>query len=457
MKKTSLFILSIAFGLTLTGCPNNPGDGGKEDNKVHVEMSADLSETTTSYDLAVNYDDSYFLQNPETYNPNLAELSFASSLASSSDEKGNKFFNDLKFKDMASYQMAQTPDENSLGYIFAHKVLDDAEVVAISIRGFGYGKEWANNFLVGESGDHEGFLTRSTEVYTNLASYINMVSPKDKPLKLWMAGYSRGGGIANVLSSLILREANNFALDQTNVYTYTFEAPRGLTQEHAVAYPNVKNIVNKADLVTYVAPEEYGLYRCGVDYEIYTENVVAAVHSFDETITIPTFLPIDTTVGNEVITLSNDYALVQYMLNTILHATSDDETVLLNTRQQYVDNYEEMFKQAIGLFMSLPSETMSAIKDDFSSKGFLEILSIVSSGETLMAYLKPFLDNANVQYDEAALTTQLGKLLGAAFGTLSPILGIAMGEQKSDLSRLLDMHYPEVTYSLLCLYNKSID
>lgn len=454
MKKVSLLFLSITFGLVLTACPNNGDDTEKGDGKVHVAMDAELNENKTSYDLGVEYKDSYFSENPATYSSKLAELSFISSIASSSSEKGNKFFNDLGFKDISIYELDQTPRENTIGCVIAHKILNDADLVAVSVRGFGYGKEWVNNFTVGATGDHEGFLGCAVGIYANLSTYINMFADSTKPLKLWTTGYSRGGAVANVLSSLILSDTNDFGLNQTNVYTYTFEAPRGLTEEHAVAYPNVKNIVNKADLVTYVAPEEYGLYRCGVDYEIYSENVGTIVHTFDAEISIPDFLPID---NGDNIKADNDYEFVQLILNTLLHAENDDETLLMNTREQYVANYEEMCKQVIGLAMTLPSVTLNAIKDDFSSKGFLEILGIVSSGESLMAYLKPFLDDAHVEYDETALTAQLSKFLDAALGVFSPVVMILMGEQKSDFSRMLDMHYPEVTYSLLCLYNKSID
>ena len=65
------------------------------------------------------------------------------------------------------------------------------------------------------------------EVYQDLQSYIDTYA-KNKTLKLWINGYSRGGALSNVLSSLILK-GDKVNVLQDDMFVYTFEAPASLT------------------------------------------------------------------------------------------------------------------------------------------------------------------------------------------------------------------------------------
>ena len=192
-----------------------------------------------------------------------------------------KFYSDLAFNNVEyAEEYTDKPKVDGVGYTFARKELDECNLIAVSVRGFEYRIQWADNFLVGEEGDHEGFYTSAYDVSLALDRYLGKIN-SEKPLKLWMSGYSRGGAIVNCMASQIL--GNNSAhVNQSNMYVYTFEAPRGLSKEHAVAYPNVLNVINSADIFTKICPEEYGLYRCGIDVDIYSSDFDNVIKTYDK-------------------------------------------------------------------------------------------------------------------------------------------------------------------------------
>ena len=81
---------------------------------------------------------------------------------------------------------------------------------------------------------------------------------------------TRTAAVTNVLSSMVLADpSKKLNIPDRYVFSYTFNTPKGLAAEHAPAFPNVFNIINSADLVTYIAPEQYGLYRCGRDINLF--------------------------------------------------------------------------------------------------------------------------------------------------------------------------------------------
>ena len=118
--------------------------------------------------------------------------------------------------------------KNNVTYCIAHKKIDDFDLIFVSSVGSHYGSEWSNNFLVGDSGNHLGFTNSSNIVYESLMNYMK----KYESPKLWLTGYSRGGGIINLLADKLLREK----FDSTNMFVYTFECPKGLDKNNAPEY-----------------------------------------------------------------------------------------------------------------------------------------------------------------------------------------------------------------------------
>ena len=236
------------------------GEGEETAKEIEVEMDASLraeGSSTDPYNLTFTYDDKLFVESAKTYDKDLSMLSFASSVATATKERGTKFFSDINFENVTAHGYDAEPTKDSMGYFFAHKSIRDFELVAVGFRGFNYGLEWANNFTIGKTGNHEGFAARGQEAYQELQSYINTYA-KNKTLKLWINGYSRAGAVSHVLTSLILK-GDKVNVTQDNMFVYTFEAPASLSEENALEYENVHNIINDVDLITYIPPESYGL------------------------------------------------------------------------------------------------------------------------------------------------------------------------------------------------------
>ena len=415
-----------------------------------VKMDAGLSEAKNKapYDLSFRYDDELFIGNAKTYNKDLSLVSFAASIATATKERCNQFFNESGFKDITPHGYEEEPTKDSMGYFLAHKSIDDFELVAISFRGFNYGMEWANNFLVGKKDNHEGFNLRGLEAYQELTKYIANHA-KDKTLKLWINGYSRAGALSNVLASLILKYQLVNVISE-NMFVYTFEAPASLSEENAVAYENVHNIINEVDLVAAIPPTTYGLKRCGVDHQIFDNNFAELLHQFDESINVPEFVTVTST--NEPLT--TDLDVKNYALNSVFNKEEVEtisEDVYANTREQYANNYQAGLSESLGYLFALGTDTLLSSIDDLKELG-TGALTIVAdqTGLELMNFLKPYLDKDHVEYDETSLQENCATLVKGIQNLFASVLLMYLSEEyKGNLTRLIDMHFPETTYVLL--------
>ncbi|MCR4926734.1 MAG: hypothetical protein K5927_02050 [Lachnospiraceae bacterium] len=102
-------------------------------------------------------------------------------------------------------------------------------LLAIIPRSAGYRQEWAGNFNVGDNGFHEGFKSARDEVLRYVKSYIktNNISGN---IKVWTAGHSRGGAIANMVGGFFAGGGigyfgSDVSITPEDVYCYTFATP----------------------------------------------------------------------------------------------------------------------------------------------------------------------------------------------------------------------------------------
>ena len=421
---------------------------------VCIELAPMLRDAGSSYYDYYTYDDEFFLSDPKDYNEELSKLSLGTTFATATEMYGTFFFEDIEFDHVVCHDYDGNPTEDTIGYFFGHRHIGEVDIVAVFIRGFNYGKEWANNFLIGKEGDHEGFNTRAQEIHQALKDYIPRLALyypiSCSTVKLWLTGYSRGGAVANSLASLIMKDTR-FTNASDNMYVYTFEAPASLCEENAIAYPNVHNIINEADIITFIPPTQYGLHRCGVDYPIYNEDISTLIKSFDEEIEIPEFKAI-TDLTSEP--LDSDAKVRDYVLTSIFEkdeSSSSDKSIFANTREEYVDNYQDGIGSGIGYIFALSSETRSAMLTAIQNMGFGAYTIIGdTSGTALKNFIQPYLDQDNVEYDEDELLSDCAVLIKAVQNLFLQVLLMYLSEDyKPSLDRLLDMHYPEVTYTLL--------
>lgn len=235
------------------------------------------------------YDDNYFTKSAYTYNPSLATMSlcFAMSAFGSSTESdyANKSINarnlltDLEFEDFAVndwYTVKPTAD--SIGVVAANKKIKQNEkeytLIAVGVRGAGYEKEWASNFTIGATGQHQGF----NEAKNNVLSFLNQYVQKNDitgDIKVWVTGFSRAAATANLVAGALDQgyTLKNCTLTRENMYAYCFEPPAGSIEADSnsnTKYWNIFNIVNDNDVVPKVAPAVLGFRRYGINKNIST-------------------------------------------------------------------------------------------------------------------------------------------------------------------------------------------
>ena len=87
----------LCLGALLTGCTTQFVP--YENDDVKLSFNPSISSGSEPYELSFKYSDTYFMEDAKNYNQNLAELSFASSVATGYKERGTQFFTDCGFED----------------------------------------------------------------------------------------------------------------------------------------------------------------------------------------------------------------------------------------------------------------------------------------------------------------------------------------------------------------------
>ena len=142
-------------------------------------------------------------------------------------------------------------------------------LVVVDVRGTVTGNDWLNDITTQFESDNNRFAALADEVLTNVESYLSSVGLQD-PIIL-VTGHSMGAAIANILAARL-----NGIMDPDNVYAYTFATPRTVNEavsgNQAVNYPNIFNILNSNDVVTYVPSSFFSIdehwRRHGIDLYI---------------------------------------------------------------------------------------------------------------------------------------------------------------------------------------------
>ena len=264
----------------------------------------------------IYYSDGYFKHKSTEYDEHLATLSmfmakFSMNKGSPTDEKDpDQWHRDqpkrLKgFMDCINFTDFETNDDyksetgaETIGIGAARKTVGDSTVIAVTVRSGGYFLEWAGNVLLGNGSDtdymHKGWYDAAKKVITFTKNYIKSKSINGK-VKLWIAGFSRGGAVMNITGGLLDNDIKNNKLQKTlgnislahdDLFVYTFETPQGANLNSKTVekprnslYNNIFNIINPNDLVPKVAMSEWGFTRFGIDKFITTkffdkENIV---------------------------------------------------------------------------------------------------------------------------------------------------------------------------------------
>ena len=409
-----------------------------------VSLGGFLGNSTTNNATFI-YRDSYFEGASNLFNKDLALFLYGASVSNDGTNNSSAYFTDLGFEKATVYPK-EIADYQGIYYTIAEKNITDYKLIVVSVRGIGYGAEWSSNFEIGKTNNHTGFNNASEVVLNGLSNYISSIN-YDGNYKIALTGYSRGGAVANILADSILKMTDKLTANE-NIYAYTFEAPKGILKENAVAYENVFNVINETDLIPLVAPNEYGFARCGKDINIFNDDIDELLAMYNTNLQLPIFKETDT--------LPDGKTLNSFIIDSLIGYNSEAEYVL-QTRDDYYNNYQETLKYVCNLFFNLPSETLNKIINDVKRKATEDvfgIIMIIASGDSLSDYIKGFLDADNIQYVETDLLNASNKIVGFIQNPGTYLLAFAVEPNRSNLFRMIDMHFPVVNYVLLNNYSK---
>ncbi len=272
MKRLFSLLLAVAVAATLFAIPAS----AESAIKGNFTYYNNVTEAGATYTFA--FDEADFFAGT-CYNHALARMSLRLAMAAFSPESVTALFDTLDFAYTDESVSYPTPafdydaGTTTIGYAIGARNCTDDEgdytLIAVAVRGHGYGDEWGSNFEMGKGSRHAGFEKSAAQVTDALFDFMkNDVAP-DTRVKFWLTGFSRAAAVANVAAHNLNTAIGDGTLDATpnDVFAYTFESPRTVTTdepEYDVDL-NIFNIVNPTDLVTQIPPAEWGYVRYGID------------------------------------------------------------------------------------------------------------------------------------------------------------------------------------------------
>ena len=364
------------------------------------------------------YSDSWFAAPSTEENTHLLTMSAALAYASM-EAVGSSYIKELYGKigygDIQTEDMDTAPTKNTIGTAIAHKRIDGKEVVAVSIRGNKYSAEWASNVIAGVSGNIEGFDQASQKVIGRIRDYI--AANGLESVKLWIAGYSRAGSVADLTGVYINEHLAEFGTSAEDVSVYTFEAPRCCASDKQ--YPNIYCVRNKNDLITYLYPASWGLFTNGREIIIGSEKQIRAVKA---------------NLSAEEMLAAPDYVTMEDFSADLIDYLSKDLT-----REKYSDKFENTLSMLLEIYFNGTSDAFKEIITAVTK-------SLVSSSDGIMS--NPRLKHIAVeeviggimQHNSDAMYRQLADELVILLQELAPVEKLSVSEE--EYQAVLDRVYP---------------
>lgn len=293
MKKriiSLLLCLVLIVSLVPAAAAADTGDA----RTVTVRYASGHGIDTHDYETDFTYSDDLFTKSGYTYRKDLALMSMGLAFAaytSKDSEKsddyatGNRNFVSMAeqcgFENIQSNKwMFQPAEADSIGISCASKAIRDNggsyTLIAVGVRGNNYHAEWGGNARLDAAGEHKGFALGRDQVLDYLRAYIADTGISGR-VKIWIAGYSRGAAVANMVSGALdngYSLGEGVSLSPHDLYCYCYEPPMGTTKNQVQGrlYDNIQNIINANDVVTYVPFDSWDFARYGVDHVVPTKG-----------------------------------------------------------------------------------------------------------------------------------------------------------------------------------------
>ena len=355
--------------------------------------------------LDIPYESFSFAHASTSFNKNLAlsALNFVSKAPYK--EKISEAYLSFGFEDVTyspDYEVEES--ETTLLYVLGHKNIDGYNLINFTIAGYEYKKPWKENFNLGKTGNHQGFNQMALKALSPLIAYLREHGGTNS--KVFINGYSRSAAIANILCTILL---DNSIVSEANLYAYLFETPKGIEISNTKSYPSIFNIINSADLITYVSPTEYGHKRAGVDIDINNEFAEEILLSYDKNLIVPSFTP-----NNNA--YQNDQEFIAYLLSLLLEQSDSykngSSTFDISSRNAYCDNIQDDASYLIGVIFSLEYDELSELTDSFDDIELSQIANILED-DGLYNLISPVLLEHGASFEEERLKASLNKLVKA--------------------------------------------
>lgn len=459
--------------------------------------------TGRDYTAVYYYDDNYFKESSYVYNEHLATMSLCLDLSAWGSEEETDYTRKMKnaeellnelgfvgfdhnYTDFTMDGVNGKPTKDSVGVVAANKLIcfdgEEYTLIALAVRGGGYESEWASNFKVGASGDHQGFSEARDIVITFLEEYIREQELNGN-IKLWITGYSRAAATANMVAGAI--DNGNVSLDGChleleNLFAYTFETPAGVQKSKVgdAKYKNIFNIINRNDPVPRVAPDIWEFDRYGVDHYIYAPEADGAdVYQEKAAVMLDRYQEMEGYEGYAVddfqmkkITLTGWNPLLGQLNPIIIVDDMDDnrsQGVFLNDyvtmlakeflkgRLNYAANYQDEIRYACGVYFGADATKTEKLFEEVGEKfsdnwgGIVWELSRPLGGEDaaygkVAEYLRECLDEAEITgYSEDEFDNAVRVLLNLAVAAAMNHPNLA-STLVFNLEGIGQAHYPEL-------------
>ncbi len=372
--------------------------------KIKFTYQSDSESTATCY-----YTDDYFANSSYIYNQHLSTMAMSFSFASfnsgytdypNGDSNAREFLvkigvpeQNIESNDWYSLK----PTNDSVGVIAGNKPInvngENYTLVAVAVRGGGYEREWASNFTIGATGQHQGFAEAKDITFDFLKSYIENQNITGK-VKFLFTGYSRGAAVVNLIGGALddgYVLSTDISYELSDVYTYSFESPAGAYTENLEGtsrYDNIFNIINPNDPVPYVAPFSLGFSRYGIDvlvptaeshpeeYQALKEKMLEFYFSFDGKTTygvdnfqmkklgLNNWLPGGDPIGFVVDDTKNNYSQSMFLSNYV--SILADEFIV--TRDNYVASYEDEIREVCSVVFGCSGEQQQIMMQSLISQ-----------------------------------------------------------------------------------------
>jgi hypothetical protein len=187
-----------------------------------------------------------YLQN-QLLDLNLARLCCSLCCASYNEEAVKSAFKECEFTEIRTYYYS-VPKEDSASLCVARR----GDNIFIVFRGT-EGEEWYSNFRTGLGDTHQGYAEAVESLMPVLREYIN------SNCNLLLTGHSRGGALANLLASQLIKQGRD------NVFCYTFACPNVTVKGdvYSSRFSNIHNFIYEEDFIPNCPLSQWGYNRYG--------------------------------------------------------------------------------------------------------------------------------------------------------------------------------------------------